>query len=1100
MSQNDTSSVKAKRRRTDHSSSDEESENENQMGHSDSQGSIVESSLVESSLLSAEKTQPLVGVITRVSVNNFMCHGRLEVTLGSHVNFIVGRNGSGKSAIVTAVIVGLGGKATATNRGSSIKNFIKAKKSSAWVEICLNNKGKDSYRPDVYGDKIIVRRNFSQEGASSYSISSAKGQRISTKRDELLRITDHLNIQVDNPVSILNQDTSRNFLNTKSAGDKFKFFMKATQLEQMNADYNQVQKNKEFTRQLIHSKEQTLPAMNNEVAVWENKFRNLAAVSELKAKVRSLKHEMAWAEVAQKEKDLKPREKSLRAEEAALPLFNNKVEEAKVKQEQCDAHHKELQQRLIDYSKEIKVFEPLLQAKKTELHQAKDKVAQITNELKTVDRELKITTRECQQCQDRIEELKTSASHDYEADRRQREEQIDILEKNIAELQSKKKVKLHEMEQYQSAIAKYKADAVQFEQQLKQKNFKLGEVRSAIRTLMAAKDDRLQRFGLNMKAVIEKIQVHAAQFHKVPKGPLGACFDLLDQKWALAIECCLKGLVISFVCHDHHDEKLLEEIFKSFRGGRPTIITSAFSDQIHNVSKYRARSSKFPCILDVIKSDDPVVINTLIDQRSIENVLLIEDSNEARTVMMRQPPENARECFTVVGDQAFSVPTFRYYSSDRTAVRYLMADVQDQILKLQQEEKEIEAEIRSLTQQRDTRNCEIISNQREGKKCQTQLNKIMENISSYTFEIGELRNVEDPTPVDVTTLEEEVATYNSKIQELRAKHQTIEEEKKIRDDALQIAQENYRKVEEDIRERSDSGIQLRDEISDAQLKVDNATANLKHYKNKLKEQERKIHELKIEVEKYRNDFADCRMKASEICDPIETRRSVNSIENEITQIQRRIEEEEEKQGNEVEITETYRSKKEKLEIVKREVGQLKNYIERLTDVMEKRQMAYLTMRKNIANRTKYFFLIQMFQRSFTGKMKFDFEKQTLEILVNTAQKSPSKKGVGGEAKDLKSLSGGERSFSTVCFILSLWEAMESPFRCLDEFDVFMDMVNRRISMDMMMETADMHKNMQFIFLTPQDMSSVRKISNVRIFRMPDPERTENQSALDFNPS
>ena len=40
-------------------------------------------------------------------------------------------------------------------------------------------------------------------------------------------------------------------------------------------------------------------------------------------------------------------------------------------------------------------------------------------------------------------------------------------------------------------------------------------------------------------------------------------------------------------------------------------------------------------------------------------------------------------------------------------------------------------------------------------------------------------------------------------------------------------------------------------------------------------------------------------------------------------------------------------------------------------------------------------------------------------------------------KDLKSLSGGERSFSTICFILSLWNAMESPFRCLDEFDVYM---------------------------------------------------------------
>lgn len=48
------------------------------------------------------------------------------------------------------------------------------------------------------------------------------------------------NIQVDNPVSILNQDTARTFLNSSEPSDKYKLFMKGTQLEQIEAEYKSV--------------------------------------------------------------------------------------------------------------------------------------------------------------------------------------------------------------------------------------------------------------------------------------------------------------------------------------------------------------------------------------------------------------------------------------------------------------------------------------------------------------------------------------------------------------------------------------------------------------------------------------------------------------------------------------------------------------------------------------------------------------------------------------------------------------------------------------------------------------------------------------------
>ena len=65
------------------------------------------------------------GIIESVTCTNFMCHSHLEITLGPLINFIIGHNGSGKSAVLTALTICLGGKASATNRGQSLKSFIK---------------------------------------------------------------------------------------------------------------------------------------------------------------------------------------------------------------------------------------------------------------------------------------------------------------------------------------------------------------------------------------------------------------------------------------------------------------------------------------------------------------------------------------------------------------------------------------------------------------------------------------------------------------------------------------------------------------------------------------------------------------------------------------------------------------------------------------------------------------------------------------------------------------------------------------------------------------------------------------------------------------
>ena len=74
----------------------------------------------------------------------------------------------------------------------------------------------------IYLYIIFILNHFSIAASSTYYCNLIAGQTISTKREELMAILDQFNIQVDNPVAILTQETSRNFLHSKNAKDRYK--------------------------------------------------------------------------------------------------------------------------------------------------------------------------------------------------------------------------------------------------------------------------------------------------------------------------------------------------------------------------------------------------------------------------------------------------------------------------------------------------------------------------------------------------------------------------------------------------------------------------------------------------------------------------------------------------------------------------------------------------------------------------------------------------------------------------------------------------------------------------------------------------------------
>lgn len=74
--------------------------------------------------MSEEKAsvQNRAGQFLKIQLVNFMCHENLVINFNRRVNYLIGSNGSGKSAIITAIVIGLGGRASDTNRSDSIKS------------------------------------------------------------------------------------------------------------------------------------------------------------------------------------------------------------------------------------------------------------------------------------------------------------------------------------------------------------------------------------------------------------------------------------------------------------------------------------------------------------------------------------------------------------------------------------------------------------------------------------------------------------------------------------------------------------------------------------------------------------------------------------------------------------------------------------------------------------------------------------------------------------------------------------------------------------------------------------------------------------------
>ncbi|XP_071354182.1 structural maintenance of chromosomes protein 6 isoform X2 [Trachinotus anak] len=884
---------------------------------------------------------------------------------------------------------------------------------------------------------------------------------------------------------------SKQFLHSKSESDKYKFFMKATLLEQMKRDYIHIKHTKTVTRQQVEKQEECLKDLKQEFLQRKERYENLSSFSEMKEVLENLKKAMAWCLVRDKEQLVQQLREDTEREE------NNYKHQENL--QLCQTKVIQIEKRLQSIKSRIDSLREEQESQSEDSLALKEQVKVISKAHKEQElvyfravNKLKQSEQEQNLLQEKINKAKTSISlnSDGETEYTKRQKTLSNVKEQLAELENKCTQLNQEIKTKHQTLFKGKEERdklrleerniqVLYESKLKRKN-----------QLLASRSNKLKRFGDHVPDLLGSIAEAFAtgRFHKRPIGPIGACISLKDPTLAVAVECCLRSFMKAFCCDNYKDEAVLQELMSRYypKGSRPQIIVSPFSEKVYNIHGRKASHPEYPSVLDIFTATSPIVINCLIDMRGIESILIIKEKDKARRVMQQgRPPKNCREAFTVEGDQVY--PN-RYYTSDLSMAKYLGGDLESEISMLESDLENHQAQLSRFQSHVSSVTEDIMRMESELNSTIMTLKRTLASVNQVKATIAELETAGEEQTDDISSLEE-VAHENQ--QKIQAEEQTVHEAKKELDKHQKMVEDVGCKYSS-VRERIDQLSEEMEPLKDEQLKLEAECArherNLKILENTLKSYEDNVQAMKSDLAQREEELQEYVAKASKISpERQQAPDSTRSVDIEITRLKKKMKVYESSHGEHEQVVREYAEALALYREKTNQVRDLRRFIDRLDNIMADRQNRYKIMRRSLSVRCKLYFNNFLIKMNCCGSMIFDHNNETLSISV----KPPGRED--DVVSDMRSLSGGERSFSTVCFMLSLWEITESPFRCLDEFDVYMDMHNRRISLDLLLELSERQHLRQFIFITPLTTRSLPKSRLIKIHQLQDPERNRSET-------
>ncbi|KAL1464174.1 hypothetical protein WDU94_003846 [Cyamophila willieti] len=312
----------------------------------------------------------VTGTIIRIKCRNFLTYDSMEVYPGDKLNVIIGPNGTGKSTLACAIVLGLGGKPTVIGRAKQLSAFVKYGEIKASVEIELFN-------PDAVN--YVIKRVFDNKNESKWNVNGRQ-----TTEQQVKSLVAKLNIQIDNLCQFLPQDRVQDFakMNKQQLFYNTLKSIGGIKMESTIDKLKELQKNFTSLKKTIENKTKSLDQETIDNQRLEGEVENSNERKKLVEHIELMNKKKSWLVY-----DAKLKEKAVLKQEA--DAIGKKYESEKLHVKPMEDKLKQINQSIKNVQARIAPLSSTRQQNFSVLMKCKEACARVRGDIELIEDQIK---------------------------------------------------------------------------------------------------------------------------------------------------------------------------------------------------------------------------------------------------------------------------------------------------------------------------------------------------------------------------------------------------------------------------------------------------------------------------------------------------------------------------------------------------------------------------------------------------------------------------------------------------------------------------------------------------------------------------------------